>query len=287
VDESAKNALQNVLGEKTKSVEEVMKEACEILSNMTNLASVVLGPSVDEERLVSVQIIPLGENAATAVFVTDKGYVENKTFLLDSSVQVDEVVKTVKLLNDRLAGTPISQVCPKMEAMKPVLSDYVVGEELIYNALLEAFAKFATDRLDLYGKSALYNQPEFANDADKLRQLLGLLDDPEALKKALGECKNSGEGVSVHIGTAKEGLPDIAIVSAGVSLPGDPSASLTVLGPSRMDYEKVVSTLKYFASALDEYFASRTVLKGGKACQTPLKKTPNPSPVPGKKGKKK
>lgn len=277
VDENCKNALQNVFGEKTKSVEEVMKEACEILSNMTNLASVVLGPGVGEERLVSVQIIPLNESTATAVFVTDKGYVENKTFFLDSSVQVEEVVKTVRLLNDRLSGTPISQVCGKMEAMKPALTDYVVGEELIYDALLEAFAKFATDRLDLYGKETLYNQPEFANDAEKLRQLLGLLDDPEALKKALSECKGGGAGVSVHIGTKKEGLEDIAMVSAGLALPGDPSASLTVLGPSRMDYQKVVSTLKYFASSLDEYFASRTILKGGKACQTTLK-TKNPTP---------
>jgi heat-inducible transcriptional repressor len=288
VDESTKNALQNVLGEKSKSVEEVMKESCEILSHMTNLASVVLGPSVDEEKLVSVQIIPLGTNTATAVFVTDKGYVENKTFLVDPSLSVEEVVKSVKLLNDRLTGTPISGVVSKMEAMRPALTDYVVGQEIIYDALLEAFAKFATDRLDMYGKDALYNQPEFANDADKLRQLLSLLDDPEKMKKALYESKvTSSSGVNVHIGTKNEGLEDLAIVSASVKLPGDPSACLTVLGPSRMDYEKVVSTLKYFASALDEYFESRTVLKGGKAWQTTLKPQPKASPSAGKTKNKK
>src|SRR5574344_2346736 len=116
VDSSAKNARANILSEKTKSVEEVMKEACEILSHMTNLASVVLGPTVNEEKLVSVQIIPLGENTATAVFVTDKGYVENKTFLIDPTLKTDEVVKTVKLLNDRLTGTPVSDLVNKMEA---------------------------------------------------------------------------------------------------------------------------------------------------------------------------
>jgi heat-inducible transcriptional repressor len=274
VDENAKNALQNILGEKTKSVEEVMKESCEILSHMTNLASVVLGSSINEEKLVSVQIIPLSSTTATAVFVTDKGYVENKTFIVDPTIPVEEVVKTVCMLNARLTGTPIAGVVSKMEAMRPALTDYVVGQEVIYDAILEAFAKFATERLDMYGKDALYNQPEFANDAEKLRQLLSLLDDPEKMKKALCESapKNVGSGVSVHIGTKKEGLEDLAIVSTELKLPGEPSASLTVLGPSRMDYEKVVSTLKYFANALDEYFASRTILKGGKACQTPLKK---------------
>jgi heat-inducible transcriptional repressor len=278
VDEGAKNALANVLSEKSKSVEEVMKESCEILSHMTNLASVVLGPSVNEEKLVSVQIIPLGENTATAVFVTDKGYVENKTFLIDPTLKTDEVVKTVKLLNDRLQGTPISEVVTKMEAMKPALTDYVVGQEVIYDAILEAFAKFATDRLALYGKDALYNQPEYANDAEKLRQLLQLLDDPENLKKALGGAKTSKDGISIHIGTAKEGLEDLAVVSAGVSLPGDPNCSLTVLGPSRMDYEKVVSTLRYFAEALDEYFARSTIHGGEENAWQKMQKKVSPKP---------
>ncbi len=286
VDEQAKNALANVLSEKSKSVEEVMKEACEILSHMTNLASVVLGPSVNEEKLVSVQIIPLGANTASAVFVTDKGYVENKTFLIDPSLKTDEVVKTVRLLNDRLQGTPIGEVVNKMEAMKPALTDYVVGQEVIYDALLEAFAKFATDRLSLYGKDALYNQPEYANDAEKLRQLLALLDDSENLKKALSGAKVGKEGVSVHIGTAKEGLEDLAVVSAGLSIPGDPNCCLTVLGPSRMDYEKVVSTLKYFAEALDRYFDRSTIHGGGESSWQRMQKAVSPkSKVPPKKKK--
>ena len=286
VDESTKNALANVLSEKSKSVEEVMKEACEILSHMTNLASVVLGPSVDEEKLVSVQIIPIGESTATAVFVTDKGYVENKTFLIDPAIKTDEVVKTVRLLNDRLTGTPVSDLVNKMEAMKPALTDYVVGQEVIYDAIIEAFAKFATDRLALYGKDTLYNQPEYANDAEKLRQLLSLLDDPENLKKALSGTKAGKEGVSIHIGTAKEGLEDLAVVSTGVSLPGDPNCCLTVLGPSRMDYEKVVSTLKYFAEALDQYFDRSTIHGGGESSWQKMQKAVSPkSKQPPKKKK--
>jgi hypothetical protein len=127
------------------------------------------------------------------VFVTDKGYVENKTFLLDPPFKWKKSSRPSSFSTTASPAPRSARSCGKMEAMKPALTDYVVGEELIYDALLEAFAKFATDRLDLYGKEALYNQPEFANDAEKLRQLLGLLDDPEALKKALYECKSSNE----------------------------------------------------------------------------------------------
>lgn len=254
VDEKAKNALQTILSEKTKSVEEVMKESCEILSQMTNLASVVIGQSVDDECLASMQIIPISQTTATAIFVTSKGYVENKTFLINEGLQVEQVVKTVKLLNDRLVGTPLSKIVSKMEALRPALTDYMVGQELIYQALMGAFAKLATERMEFYGQEELYKQPEFANDAQKLRELLNFLDDPEEFKRVLNSGQDKG-GVTVSIGSKEDGYENLALVSTNIHVPGE-KGTLTVLGPARMDYDKVVATLKYFAEALDEYFSS-------------------------------
>lgn len=255
VDQKAKNALQSVLSERSKSVEEVIKESCEILSQMTNLASVVVGNSLEEECLVSIQIIPLGENTATAVFVTDKGYVENKTFIIDDDINLNDVVKTIKMLNDRLSGTPITQVVGKMEAMRPALTDYMIGQELIYKAILGVFAAFATSRMEFYGKEKLFQQPEFANDASKLRELIKFLENPESLSKALekGQTKN---GITITIGSGNsDRLNDqLALVSANIDVPGDKGATLSLVGPARMDYEKVVATLKYFAETLDVYF---------------------------------
>ena len=131
VDESLKNSLQVVLEQKIQSVEEVIKESCEILSHMTNLVSVVTGNSGNIERLANVQLIQISDNTLTAVFVTDKGYVENKTFIVPSTIKANEVVDCVKILNDRLKGTPVSDLVPKMEALKPVLSDYVVSHDIV------------------------------------------------------------------------------------------------------------------------------------------------------------
>ncbi len=253
VDGGAKHALQVLLSNKTKSVEEVLTESCQILSSMTNLASVVLGKKVSEERLASLNIVPLNGHSATAIFVTSQGYVENKTFLIDKTLKVDDVVRGVKLLNERLVGTPISEICSKMEALRPVLHEYMVGQEIIYDAILGAFARFATERMSSYGKEELLSQPEFQNDAQKVREILALLDDPERLKKAL-EAGDSSDGVSVRIAKKGDGNPDVAIISAEVTLPGNNDAALTLVGPTRMDYNKAVSTLKYFASALDDYF---------------------------------
>ncbi|MCR5491502.1 MAG: heat-inducible transcriptional repressor HrcA [Bacilli bacterium] len=254
LDDSIKYALQSILDKKTQSVEEVIRQSCEILANMTNLASVVLGPKVNEEKLVSVQIIPLGNNTATAVFVTDQGYVENKTFMVEDKIDIDEVGKTVGLLNDRLKGTPIADLVPKMEAMKPALSDYIVGHDAIYQAILQTFLKFASERMNLYGKENLLDQPEFADDAKKLRRILSLIDNPKALREALEADGDEGKDLNVTI--APEGSDDVAIVSAKIAIPGGQNASISLVGPTRMDYERALALLGYVSSALDDYFGS-------------------------------
>lgn len=250
LDSSVKFALQSILEKKAQSVEEVIQQSCSILADMTNLASVVLGPKINEEHLVSLQIIPLSSNSATAIFVTDQGYCENKTFLIDEKMSMEDVTKTVTLLNERLKGTPIADLVEKMEAMRPALTDYVVGQDFIYQALLEAFLKFAEERMNLYGKENLLDQPEFAEDAKKLRKLLGLIDDPKAFREAMEE--ESQDSVSVHIG---EGDEDVAIVSAKVSIPGGKQANISLLGPTRMDYEKAIATLDYVSRTLNEFFS--------------------------------
>lgn len=286
VDDSVKYALQKVLDEKTKSVEEVMRESCEILSNMTNLASVVLGPKAEEERLVSVQIVPLSENSATAIFVTDKGYVENKTFVVNEGVDLNEVQQTVKLLNDRLGGTPVSELVPKMEAMRPALQDYIVQHDVVYQAILRAFVRFSAERIKSYGKDNLFQTPEFAEDARKLQRILSLVDDPSKLREAISHSAQTEEGVKVSIGGEGSGMEDVAILSAKITLPGDNKTSISLLGPTRMDYEKAMGVLDYVARTLDQYFnGSAPEAQEGEEKPCPKKKKESPKKGPPKKQK--
>ncbi len=265
VDQEVKNALQTILDKKVKSVEEVMQEACKILSNMTDCAAGVLGSNASEERLIKFQVIPLSKNSATAVFVTDQGYVENKTFIFDGTISVSEVEKMIATLNERLSGSRISEIVPKLEAMRPALTDYLVNQEMLYQILLEAFVRFSGERMELYGKDTLLHQPEFASDAEKMRKLISLLDDPKAFRKALEEGKKTADKVSVKI-DREHG--DVSIVSAEVDIPGAGNSTyLTVLGPKRMDYGKAVTMLEYFQKTLEEYFNSdngSTIEEGGK-----------------------
>lgn len=252
VDETIKFQLQTILSQKMQSVNDVIQKSSEILANMTQLASVVLGPNAQQEKLMSIQIIPLDNQSATAVFVTDSGFVENKTFLLPENIDQNALTECVVMVNNRLKGTPVNQLMDKMEAIKPILQDYIQESDVIYQAFFQAFINFATERLKLYGQSDLLNQPEFANDGEKLRQLLKLLENPQLFRRV----QNRGDSVNIQIGSEQHEAKDVSIISSRVRMPGHKEGQIAILGPTRMDYDRVLSALEYVTEMLERYFQS-------------------------------
>ena len=252
VSDEFKYQMQSILDEKIRSIDDVIKQSCEILSQMTSLASIVLGPNATQEKLISVQLVPISKNSATCVFITDQGYVENKTFVLDDTTSLSDVESCVKLLNERLKGTSISELIPKMKAIKPLLSDYVIDHDVIYQAMLEAFVGFAKDRLSAYGKEELFEQPEFKDDASKIKKLIELFDSPEVFREI--EEDENGE-ISIHIGGEDIG-DDVSIISAKVKIPGQKEGSIAIVGPKRMDYDQVVSSMEYLINEIDKRYSA-------------------------------
>ena len=262
VNEELKNSIQVVLEQKVKSIEEVIKQSCEILSHMTNLVTVVMGPDEKEEKLASIQMVQISDKTITAIFVTDKGYVENKTFIVPETINAEEVVSCVSLLNERLKGTPIVNLVEKTESLKPILSDYIVEHDLVYQALLETFVRFATDRLSLYGRDELFSREEYKNDAQALEKVFKLLSDKSLLKEVKKDIKEEKDGRIIRIGDI-EGNPDVSMVTAKIDLGDEGNRAITLLGPTRIDYDQAISALEYIAETLSEYFNGEN--KGGKS----------------------
>lgn len=247
VSDNIRHQIQTLIEAKTRSVDEMINQTCEILSQMTNLVSVALGPKTSGEILKSVHIVPLDKHSATAIFVTNQGYVEHKTFVIPADSSIEEMSEVVKIFNERLIGTKISDVVAKMELLRPLLKDYVIEQEVLTNAFTEAFIRYARDRLSLYGKESLLEQPEFINDSEKLRKLIAILDDPAKLRELI-----IGDGdLKINIGDADE---DLSLISANIQLPGDQVGQIVLVGPKRMDYNSVLWALEYVTDELEKYF---------------------------------
>lgn len=253
LDDQIKHSLQQVIESKTQSIEETIRESCEIISNLTSLVSVVLGPNDKMERLANIQLIRINDETLTAIFVTDTGYVENKTFFVSKDIDVEDIIKCVELLNQRLIGTPISDLVDKMEALRPVLSEHIINHDVIYQAVIQTLLKFAADRLKLYGGDELFNHPEFKNDVDKLRKVIKLLERPETFKEIEEDLEKDDDGISIKIGEIEDGA-EISMVTAKVKIGKEGENTIALVGPTRMDYDKALAALEYLIQLLNEYF---------------------------------
>ena len=234
-------------------VEDIIQRSCEILSNMTNLTSVVLGPDANRQTLAHIRLFPLDSNTAVAVFITDQGHTENKTFRFEDQISLEDIQTCTNILNDRLVGTPISDIVEKMNELKPILAHSVKRHEALFNAFMQAFVKFASENVYYSGASNMLYQPEFA-DIEKMRNIMKMLEDSKLWRSL--DSNDSLRLTSVNEKNQLIWFDDMAVVSSKFRM-GDEEGKLMIVGPSRMDYNRIVSVLDFAAEFIEEQFKKR------------------------------
>ncbi len=248
--DESKLELQNVFTQNNVPMEDVIQRCCDILSQMTNLTTIVLGPDAQQQQLSHIKIFPLDSRSAVAVFITDKGHTENKTFQFEDDITVEDIENCTNILNDRLKGTPLCEVVEKMTEIKPILAHSVKQHEALFNAFMQAFIKFASDNMYYSGESNMLYQPEFA-DIEKMKSLMKMLEDSKLWRSLTAssnrlQLKSGGDEDVVW-------MDDIAVVSSKVNI-GRQEGRLMVVGPSRMEYKKVVSMLNFAKTVIEKEY---------------------------------
>lgn len=253
LDEGVKNSLQKVFKERHYSLDEIVKKSCDILSDMTNLTSVVLGPDSKCQRLQHVQLIPISERSAVAIFVTDHGHTENKTFQFDEKVSVEDIQNCCVILNEKLSGTPISSVVERMQEIQPLLEAHISRHEVLFQAFVNAFVRFASDNVYYSGQSNMLYQPEFA-DIEKLKQLMSMLEDSSVWR----ELANHEGDLMVCIGEDSANqvlhMNNVAVVASKFKLNSEEEGQLMIVGPTRMQYNRVVALMEYMSRVIEEMY---------------------------------
>ena len=152
LDQKVVNALQTVFDARNMSIDEVVRQSCDILSQMTNLTSVVLGPESRYQTLQHISLIPINERSAVAIFITNHGHTENKTFQFEDNISMSDITTCCNILNENLCGIALNEVVEKMKEIEPLLAGKVKRHEILFEAFVNAFVRFASDQVYLSGQ---------------------------------------------------------------------------------------------------------------------------------------
>jgi heat-inducible transcriptional repressor len=243
--------LKTALADRMLKIEQAMQQVASIVSNLTNLTSIVLGPEIFSTSLRHMQLLPLDHQRAVAIIVTNTGHVENKVVTIPEGVPVNSIERTVAILNAKLKGVPLFQLKSKLYTeIAAEMKRHVDEFEQLITTIDSALEQDDQQRLYMSGATNMLNQPEF-RDVEKAKPFLDLLDKAYVLVQIVTDV---GDGLQVRIGTENtlDAMKDCSLVTASYSLHGQPIGVIGVLGPTRMEYGKVIGLLKHFSRDLTE-----------------------------------
>lgn len=235
-------------------VEDLMGKAARVLSLLTGELGLAVGPTLATATLERLELVPLSSEKVLLVFTIESGVV--RTVYVDVATRVPRATLQAvsQALNERLAGSAISEIQTTLHERLGDLSFSNRGAEELMNIFVhsgpDVFEWARREReIHLGSAAALTEQPEFTT-SERLRELLLLTERRELLASVLGD-RGGSDGPHVTIG-AEHGQPeleDLTIVTANYAV-GSLQGTVGVIGPTRMPYDKVVSIVDWTSDLL-------------------------------------
>lgn len=249
--------LRSIFQEKVLEAEVLIRNSASILSELTNYTTVLLGPDTTAHKVKRFSIVPLSESKAVAIMVTNSGRVENHVFDATDGLSPSDIEKMVNLLNERLVGTPLSEIPRKLATESKLLFErHVKNAGTILTSIQDAMAGKTEERLFYSGQMNMMKQPEF-NDVQKVKTFL------EAIEHGmpLTLFKNDLAGIQVRIGSEnnEQTLDDFSVITTAYAVGTDMTGSIAIIGPKRMDYGRVITLLDILSDDLSTALARLTI----------------------------
>lgn len=246
------------LYQKMDRMEEVLKNVADLLAADTNYATLITTPQIKESKLKFIQLSMVTRRKLLAVIVVGNDTVKNLLMNIEEPLSNDEILKLNILLNSFLQGLTLNDINLELvHTMKVQAGMHASILEGIFNGIVEAIHE--ADDLEIYtsGATNMLKYPELMAPG-QTTALLDTLVEKKALVKLVDETVNQEEkhGIQVYIGseTPVQSLRGCSIVTATYELEEGGTGTVGIVGPKRMDYRKVVKTLRSLTDDLNEIF---------------------------------
>lgn len=233
------------------AMELLIHQAGKVLAQLTHFPSMVLSPQQQKAYFRHIQLVPLNEKNVLVLMVTDTGLVENRVLPTDVPWTHEELERISNLFNQKLRGMALSEL--QGSIFSEIRSAMALQDRSFHEAmrlLLESLEHQHSERVYLDGTVNILEQPEF-QDVERIKPLMGLLEEEQNIYDLL-KLQNREGGVTVRIGheNSRGPIQDCSVVTANYRLGPNAVGVIGVLGPTRMDYGKIISVVDYMAGYL-------------------------------------
>lgn len=246
------------LAKEYSGIEDVMSGMTRLLANLTQYTAFISEPAFTESRVNRIQLLPVSKKRLLLVVITDNGLVNNKIINLNKDLDEKQLEDLNKILNKRLKGVLIEDVDKKfLNNLQHELQRRINYTAEILESLQKEMSNISTKngmKIHLDGTSYILEQPEF-NDIDRLKKVLRILDREEELQKILNDIN---EELSIRIGAENklEDMENCSLVLARYHIAKGASGRIGIIGPTRMEYSKVISSVDLAAELLSKLISS-------------------------------
>jgi heat-inducible transcriptional repressor len=248
--------------EKTEKMEQVLKQIAKLLATNTNYATIVSAPQMHRGKVKFIQLSVVDDNQVLATIMLDGNIVKNKIIRTNEPLDQETMLKLNILLNSSLNGLALEQInlgtISKLKEQAGIHSAMVSD---VLDAVAQAIQE--DEDLEIYtsGATNIFKYPELS-DSQKASELISAFEEKQELRNLFVESDDGEQstGIQVYIGNESpiQRMKDCSVVTATYELGDGIHGTVGIVGPKRMDYEKVVDNLRTLKVQLDEIFNSNS-----------------------------
>ncbi len=250
--------MKELMIQRQDRMELVLKQLAKFLAANTNYATMITGPQYHRTKLKFIQLSIVDEEQILAVIVTESNVVKNKMIRMDHGLDQETILRMNILLNSSLNGLTIEQI--NLATISRLKEEAGIHSEVV-SRVLDAVAEAISQEEDMEiytsGATNFFKYPELS-DSEKASELISTFEEKRSLASLMEEGgENQDEhGIQVYIGneTPVPTMKDCSVVTASYDLGDGMYGRIGIVGPKRMDYDKVVGVLKNLTQQLDEIF---------------------------------
>ncbi len=249
--------LQSSMDRKYGQLENVVSEISDIISKATNYPAIVELPMAQKSRLRSVKMMLIEKGSVLIVVVTDAGVVRNRHMKVQEEIDYEVIDSISEFLSGQLTGLSADDFTPaRLMLIYEAMSSYGDFLKTVIEFVLECLGN-TQNRVYIGGASNILNNPEFEN-IERAREFLSFIDSRENVSQMLSLMSTEDENISIKIGSenAVPEMRDTSLVVANYNVGGKLHGKIGIIGPKRMNYARVVSSLELINDRLSEILGS-------------------------------